>query len=403
MEVCAPTNFDDALIPRLAELGVAEVYGKLTADEAGGGRSSHLLPDVDADELADHVKLAHRHGMRFNYLLNAVTTDARETTRPGHRALRELLGRVADAGVDGVTVANPLILRMVRRFHPTLQVKVSAFAGVSTPQQAAQWSDLGADVLTPLPTAVNREFGVLRAMARSFTGSLQLVANNNCLQGCAHYPVHAALHAATSRRGHWSRGYLIDYCVFGCRLQRLTDPASYVKGDWIRPEDLPVYAEVGIDQIKIVNRSSPTDVIVRRAAAYRQGRFDGNLFELVEQALDHRRLESLDASEAWRMLRTFVRPRLVDPRSLRHLAELAFAGSPVVELPNTSLDGFIEPFLERSCLVTDCRDCEYCDRVAEEHLRVDGQRYETFRRRYRSTLDALVDGSLFERGWKPVC
>ncbi len=396
MEVCAPTNFDDALLPRLAELGVVEVYGKLTEDAAGGGRSSHLLPAVDGPRLAGHVRLARRHGLRFNYLLNAVTMDARETTRPGHRALRRLLAQVAEAGVDGVTVANPLLLRMVRRFHPDLQVKVSAFAGVSTPQQAAQWADLGADVLTPLPTAVNREFGVLRAMARAFRGPLQVVANNNCLQGCAHYPVHAALHAATSRSGHWSRGYLVDYCVFGCRLARLTDPASYVKGDWIRPEDLGLYEDAGITQIKIVNRSSPTEVIVRRAAAYTAGRYEGDLFELVEQALDHRRLEGLDPSEAWRMLRTFLRPRLVNPLRLRELADLAFRDRPVVTLPNRVLDGFLEPFLDRSCLVTDCSDCGYCADVAREHLRVDGERYAAFQRRYSDALDDLVSGRLFE-------
>ena len=394
MKICAPTNFDDELLPQLGTYSVHEVYGKLPSDDVGGGRPSYLLPQIGWPELEQHVALAHRHDIRFNYLLNAVTMGGRETTRDGYRRIRRLLDRIARAGADAITVANPLILQLARKTHPHLEVKVSAFAGVCTPLQARLWSEAGADVLTPQPTAVNREFAVLEAMAEAFAGEIQLVANNNCIQGCAYYPVHAALHAQASQRGHWSRGFVIDYCLMGCRTMRLENPGLFIKGDWIRPEDLEVYARFGVDQIKVVNRSSPTPVILQRVAAYAGGEYEGNLLDIVEQAQDHRDVSGRSTS-AWQMARTFLRPGLVNPARLTRLSELSLKGEPIAEIPNAQLDGFIDHFVDNSCLTTDCGGCGYCDEVAERVVRVREPRFGTLRERYREALDDFVAGRFF--------
>jgi hypothetical protein len=299
------------------------------------------------------------------------------------------------AGTDCVTLTNPLLLQLVKRHYPRLEVKVSAFANVASPMQARFWSDLGADVLTLSPILANREFGLLSSMAGAFPGKLQVVVNNNCLASCPFYAVHTANTSHGSQSWHWSRGYQVDYCGIGCRLLRLSNPVLFIKGDWIRPEDVHHYERVGVRQIKIVNRTNPTDVIVERVQAYARRRYDGSFLDLIEQ--DHRtQAGRFDLRAKLRIFQMFFRPLFANPRRLASLRSLAFPAIPFVEIPNRELDGFLDRFVAESCMLKSCERCGHCDQVARRVLRIDGERYEEYRGRYRQALDGIIDGRLFD-------
>jgi len=394
-KLSAPTNFDDRLIAPLAQAGVYEIYGKLTADAVGGGRTSHVLPPVDEKRLRAHVALAKRAGIQFNYLLNAAAIGGMETTAGGFRGIRRIFDLVCEIGVDSITVTNPLLLELSKRHYPQLEVKVSAFANVVTPQQAGQWADMGADVITVSPVVLNRELHILKEIAAGVDSEIQVILNNNCIQSCAFYNSHANLHSHTSRKGHWSRGYMVDYCLLNCRAARLADPSLYIRGDWIRPEDLEAYEQVGVTWFKVVNRSNPTDVIIRRVQAYANRSFDGNLLELVEHAHDHRRESEQSAASKLKMARTFVRPLLVNPMRLKEFGRLSLPAEPFVEIDNSALNGFIDFFLNHSCASANCSSCRYCDEVANRVVKVDGIVLEEYRKRYRETLDKFLDGYFF--------
>ncbi|MBM4355651.1 MAG: peptidase U32 [Deltaproteobacteria bacterium] len=395
MKLCAPTNFDDALIAPLAQAGVYEIYGKLTADAVGGGRTSHILPDVGFKRLESHASEAAKAGIRFNYLLNAAAMGGMETTARGYRAIRRLLDRLARIGITLVTVTNPVLLQLIKRHYPSFKVKVSAFSNVVSPLQARFWEEMGADVITVCPVMVNREFAILAEIGASVKAELQVIANNNCLQSCPFYSTHANLVSHTSQKGHWSRGYMIDYCLVNCRRLRLLDPGYYLRGDWIRPEDVHLYEAVGIEHIKLVNRSNPTDVIIARVKAYAARKHDGNLLELVEHARDFRTEGEQTVSARARMARTFVRPLLANPLRMKELSNLVLPHEPVVEIVNADLDGFIDYFRRHSCMGRDCRRCGYCDEWARKVVRVDGRPIEEYRRRYQESLDKYLDGYFF--------
>jgi collagenase-like PrtC family protease len=398
MKLSAPTNFDEALVAPLAGLGVHDVYGKLTADPVGGGRSSHVLPPVDEKRLRRHVAQLHQAGVRFNYLLNAAALGGLETTAAGYRKIRRLLDLVVDVGTDSITVTNPILLQLAKRHYPKLETKVSAFAHVITPLHARQWADLGADVITASPVVLNRELVVLEQMARSVAAEIQVIVNNNCLQSCAFYITHANLHSHTSQQGHWSRGYMVDYCLMNCRLARLAEPSRYIRGDWIRPEDVEIYEKLGITTFKVVNRSNPTAVILKRTQAYAERRFDGNLLELVEHGQDHRDPQQQTAASKLRLARTIVRPGLSNPFRLRELGRLTLPSNPVVTIDNRALDGFLERFRTQSCLDRPCSACRYCDEAADRAVRVDGQTVAEYKARYGEALERFLDGYYFRWG-----
>ncbi len=395
MKLSAPTNFDDALIEPLAAAGVHEIYGKLTADAVGGGRTSHVLPPVDKKRLNEHATLARKAGIQFNYLLNAAAMGGMETTAGGYKSIRRILDMVSELGLNSITVSNPLLLQISKRHNPGLEVKVSAFANVVNVFQARQWADMGADVITASPVALNRELKTLEEMAGTVNAEIQVILNNNCIQSCAFYNTHANLHSHSSQKGHWSKGYMIDYCLLNCRTARLTDPALYIRGDWIRPEDMDLYESLGMEYFKVVNRSNPTDVIIRRVQAYAARRFDGNLLELVEHAQDHRQKGAESAGAKLRMARTFVRPTLVNPLRLKEFGDLAFPLEPVVEIDNRALDGFIDYFKENSCASKGCDVCRYCEETAAKVIKINGVGLDEYRQRYKQAMDRFLDGYYF--------
>ncbi len=156
MKLSVATNFDNALLERVAGLPVTEVYGKLPRDFVGGGRAGYSSGTVDGAGLEAHVRLAHRHGIKFNYLLNSVCMGNREWTRQGLHEIRRLLDFVSALGVDAVTVSTPYIAELVRRHYPKLAVKIGIFANIDTPTRARFWEDLGAETLVLESFSINR-------------------------------------------------------------------------------------------------------------------------------------------------------------------------------------------------------------------------------------------------------
>jgi len=237
---------------------VYELFGKLPVDFLGGGRASYMLCPLPKRALAAHVRDAHRHGIRFNYLLNAACFDNREWTRKGQREIRCLLDWLAEMEVDGVTVSLPYLLDLIKRRYPQFRVTVGVFAGVDHVQKAKMWEELGADCVTLESLSVNRRFSLLASLRKSVTCDLMLLVNTNCLQSCPFSQAHMVALSHASQAGHRSRGFLLDYCFFRCSQMKLADPVNYIRSDWIRPEDLRYYETLGYDRFKLAERDLPT-------------------------------------------------------------------------------------------------------------------------------------------------
>ena len=143
------TNFDNELIHRIAEFGIIEsVYGKLSEDIVGGGRQSMILPDISWKELEKHVNVCHGYRIKFNYLLNASCMDNRELIGPSHRKIMDFVGKVRDAGADGVTVSNTTMLKMVKAQFPELKVCTSVYMKPVTVNEVVEFEQEGADEIT---------------------------------------------------------------------------------------------------------------------------------------------------------------------------------------------------------------------------------------------------------------
>jgi collagenase-like PrtC family protease len=395
-------TFEPGIISRLGRFPeVKEIYGKLDRDVMGGGRSPYTLRPASHAVLCGAIAEAHQHSMAFNYLLNAALLDGSEQTRNGQRTLRYFVAWLDGLGVDAVTVASPLLLAIVKREHPGMQVRVGAFAGIDTPEKARQWEDLGADTLCLSAIACNRDMKALAAIRKTVKCELQLIVNASCLPFCAHELTHMNLLTQSSRKGHHLGGYCLDYCFLNCSRERLSAPEQLLRAIWIRPEDLHHYQTIGYSTFKIVERSCPGDLLVKRVEAYVNRSFNGNLMELVAPVAQIKKSLKPTTRQYARMLLTLAKPWHVKMSRMLLMKKYAEAvmlddfslEKAPVYIDNKKLDGFFEGITENGCRLKDCTTCNYCRSWAEKTVKINEGYREKVLSMGKELQDGLADGS----------
>lgn len=405
MRLSVATNFDPELVEKCRDFPVTELFGKLRTDAVGGGRAPYQLARVSRRQLEEHVRHVNRAGMSFNYLLNSSCLGNREITRKGQKEIDELLKWVSGVGVASVTVASPFLLQMIKARHPHLKVRISVFGGVDRVRKAQMWEELGADCVVLDSILVNRELETLREIRKAVTCDLELMANNNCLTGCAMSPMHMNALAHTGQSWHDNRGFFIDWCFLKCTEMKLRDPVHYIRSEWIRPEDLPIYEEMGYDLFKLAERDIPTAAMMKRVKAYSERRYDGNLLDLI-QAYGFQGIKENHSyyrrGIGW-FLRFVIRPGLANPLRmlpLKRLAELRSMTQPVkggapVYIDNRALDGFMERFRTKSCIGVDCNGCRWCHDFAAKAVRMDESARTAALKAYDELFDSLHGGEMW--------
>jgi len=349
------TNFDDKLPQRLAGLDVHELFGACDQTPLGHGRPRAVTPPVTWRQLARHVDHCRDSGIGFNLLLNPVCLEGREQSTHLERRLRRTLARAVDMGVTGVTVAHPWLVELAR--ETALQIRVSVFVGIATVEAAAYWESVGAHVLALDTHILSRDLPRIRKIAASCQhAEIELPVNIGCLLRCPLARTHAARLSHSSRRG----AQPVDACVQWCRELKRTNPQHLIRADFIRPEDLDLYQRLGVHLFKVVDRSCSTDALVERVRSYRNGRWDGNLLELLGPKGSpprRRRLPIIDALRHLGVRRTIAAVRQAD--------SLLDSSLPWV-VDNHALDGLL---LENGCSATGCDTCGHCAGLAAKAVR----------------------------------
>lgn len=391
MNFFVPTNWQEELIPRIRKDSIGELYGKLAADFVGGGKLSYQLPQVSKKQAAAHVKEIHKHGLKFNYLLNASCLNNLEWTISGQKKLHSLLEWLADIGVDSVTVSVPYLLEMIKKQYPRFKVYISTLSGINTVQRAKYWEELGADKITLFNLDVNRDFNLLKQIRKNVRCELQLIANVNCLYECPFYLYHANLASHSSQSLHSTNGFVIDYCRLSCRYKQLKNPIDFIRSTWIRPEDICYYEDVGINWIKLIDRGMTTETILMIVDAYAKRDYEGNLLDLFPDPTKNIMFQRLNPLHK---LRYFFRPASVNIfRLFKKRKVLTNVG---VYINNKALKGFLLHFLKNDCGLTSCQECGYCEEVSKRVVKIDADLQLQALDSYRRYLDDIISSRMFK-------
>lgn len=404
MKLSIGYGFQKGLIESLSKYpAVKEIYGKMHKDVFGGGRWSCTLQHAGSSALKAAVKKAHEYNISFNYLLNGADLNGLEQTIHGQKTIRHFLDFLSDLKIDSVTVTSPYLLRLIKKQYPELKIRISAFAMISSANEAVQWEQLGADILVISAIACNRNFGVLSAIRESVNCELELIANAACLQNCIFEKDHMNLLSRGSRSTDPLKGFQIDYCFLHCSYKRLRDPVNFIKACWIRPEDIALYEKLGYTNFKIVERSSPAEMILKRVSAYSQGHFDGNLYELIAPVAQISKQHGASNEMKLRLLTTMFRPDKIKLSSLSSIFKYSQlilnsgypSKEPPVHIDNSRLDGFLSHIKEKCNGF--CKSCTYCENIAKNVIRIN----DNYKKTCLTLAEKLDNGSVDSTHWLP--
>ncbi len=373
MRLLAPTNWDTELLPPLSQIKAdIQIFGVLPTSMMGSGMSGPDIPQMTTKLAEDYIKLAHYSGLTFNYLLNAPCMNNMEWHEDTHRELLQHLEWLSDAEVDSVTVAIPYLLELIKSQLPRLKVEVSTIAHVNSVARAKFFEALGADSII-LDSNVNRDFKLLRAIRDAVRCELGVLTNSTCLYQCPYEYYHNSTMGHATQNHNPLNGFYMDYCVLHCASSRLSDTSQLIKARWIRPEDLHLYEEIGIDFFKIGGRAMPTEWIINATAAYSSRRYLGNLYDI---------LVALTPKVTW-----------ADP-ALPSTQMPTPGRPPRIYIDNQRLEGFIDFFKKQDCL-SGCSSCDYCQRIADKVVQLDPDEARDYVSMLSGLLQDLTNSRMF--------
>jgi collagenase-like PrtC family protease len=390
MKLTVPTNWQDDLIPRIKKPGVHTVYGKLDRDFVGGGRPSCVLNKVTKNKARLHVDKIRQQGLKFHYLLNASCLGNREWTRAGQNELHSLLTWLSEIHTDGVVVASPYLAQLINKSYPQLKISVSCFANVNSVEKAKFWEDLGAALITLSQVELNRNFKLLKRIRKNVKLELQLIVNDNCTQDCPLFFYHNNVTSHGSQSHGDSGNFMFDYCFLMCRFQRIVDPLYFIRTAWIRPEDIKIYENIGIDRLKLVDRGMHTDAIALIVDAYSKGSYPGNLYDLFNSPSKSLWLKK---PNLFHKLKYFFHP--FSANLFKMLKHRGVVEDIEVYIDNEKLEGFINYFFEQDCRYQSCKECGYCQDIADKAVKISPEYREKTAKEYGAFLDEIISGEIF--------
>ncbi|HXZ29833.1 MAG TPA: U32 family peptidase [Dehalococcoidia bacterium] len=374
MQLLVPTNWDPDLILPLSKLEAGvQLYGVLPSSMIGAGGSGPDNVHMVTNEVEEYIEQATSAGLKFDYLLNAPSMSNMEWDESTHQELLMHLDWITSIGADSVTVTIPYLVELIKRQFPSLKVRVSTIAHVNSVARAKLFESLGADSIT-LDINVNRSFGALKAIRNTVSCELTVLLNNLCLYQCPYEYYHHDGLGHASQNYNPLNGNYVDYCVLRCTLDRLRDVSQVIKCRWVRPEDIHIYEEIGMDVFKISGRSMPTERILRAATAYSSRHYEGNLYDILNVIVPKT---------------GFIGSPLPGERGN------VVGAVPKFYIDNQALEGFMDFFNKQNCLYG-CNHCDYCRRIASKVIQFDSEEVDEYIAALTASLDNLSSSKIFK-------
>jgi collagenase-like PrtC family protease len=374
MKLLVPTNWDPDLILPLSKLEAdVQLYGVLPTSMIGSGGSGPDNVRMVENQAEEYIEQAHSAGLKFDYLLNAPSMGNMEWDENTHQELLMHLDWISSIGADSVTVTIPYLVELIKRQFPHLKIRVSTIAHVNSVARAKSVESLGADSIT-LDININRDFTLLKAIRNAVSCELTILMNNLCLYQCPYeYYHHDGLGHASQSYNSLS-GYYVDYCVIRCSLDRLCDISQVIKCRWVRPEDIHVYEEIGMDMFKISGRSMSAERILQAATAYSSRHYQGNLYDILN----------------------IITPKIGFINSaLPGVQNNVIEPPPKFYIDNQALEGFMDFFGKQNCL-SGCSQCNYCQRIANKVIQFDRNEVDEYIAMLNASLDKLSSSRMFK-------
>ncbi len=263
---------------------IGEVYfswGRMPNGRHASDLAEHLPAWQVRQKMERELAELSREGLSFNLLLNGNCYGGESLSRAFFTEVCETVDEIGERyGLASVTTTSPELARLIKRNFDGIEVRASVNMEIGTPE--------GVDYLAEsfdgfyLARELNREMGKLRELS-DYVSSLgkkrYILANSGCLRHCSARNYHDNL-VAHEREIMARDNAVVFRGLCGEYFEASGDLSLYLSRlSFIRPEDLSLYEGIA-DAVKLATRVNAAPSRVLRA--YAEGRFAGNLLELLE-------------------------------------------------------------------------------------------------------------------------
>lgn len=256
---------------------IAEVYFAWPGVASGRAPAS----DESAERLRSDLPALRSMGIGLNLLFNASCHGAEAFTRELAARITGIIEQAqAVAEITAITTMSPLIAQVVKKRFPTISVRASVNMRLGTVRALEYVAHIFDGFV--MQREYNRDparMSELKAWCAREGKSMQILANSGCLSWCAVQSFHDNLvaHEAEVDGSRCFAGPIPGSC-----WEQYRNPEKWTRflaNTWIRPEDARRY-EPWVSELKLATRMHAN--LRRVVRAYVQGRFAGNLADLLE-------------------------------------------------------------------------------------------------------------------------
>jgi collagenase-like PrtC family protease len=226
------------------------------------------------ERLGEQVRMCHDVGVHFEILLDAPCFGAQHLWVRGQPLFIEYLRQVEQVGVDGVIVADPVVIELAQ-LHTELHVTVSHVGFVDSVFRARFYERMGVDAII-LDPVLNRQHGRLQKVIEALEQAQpRLLLNEGCFAECPYRVFQWNL------ASHPDKPVRNDYYLLNCTAQRLERPSLLLRSPTIRPEDLYNYRRL-TSHYCLAPRSPRRPIAQSQVLrAYAQGRYTSDFLDLL--------------------------------------------------------------------------------------------------------------------------
>lgn len=290
MNYSMATNWDDRLIPELKKLNflykdkIIELFNSLPFATAVS------ISKINKTKVEKKIKLIKKAGFRFNYLINSTTFPYLyiKDKRKSYEKTKEYISWITKQKVDIVTVSDKKLLSFIYKYFPGLKVNLSIVLALKNVKEINLLRKKYPNIeRVTLHQAIDRDKNKLIkhiANAHKKEGlkpvKIELLANEICLYNCPLMKKHYAYSSKISQPGGFKMEKSIDKFDIWCGKIRAKDPLKFLNACWIRPEDVEIYENLGVDILKIAGKTCPTDYLIKTASSYMKRGHEGNVMDL---------------------------------------------------------------------------------------------------------------------------
>lgn len=281
-ELTIPCHWNKRVIDQIltqngsaVNIGVAEVYGVLAeGGPVGHGRSPDSVPKVTKQEVVNFRNYLKKAGLRFTYLLNAPFrfTGDLEQKRLLDGYLEWILGKLKP---DALMISSHELMRFVRSVDSEISIHISTIAGIKTVRDLRGYLDVRPDRVVPHHD-IGKNWQDLRGLVSFGVQNgvrVELMVTESCLYKCS---------SRTAHYEHLAYGKKDTPFHLTCNARKLVYPSEFLlAGGVVRPEDISLFEEMGVDCFKTTGRSKPAEWLPETVRAYQTRSYEGNLVRLL--------------------------------------------------------------------------------------------------------------------------